>query len=134
MIALVLLAASLQPAWDAIPTPEGWVPCDRRPVPRDACFDPHLYLLGRYYPHDAWMHHQQGIVAYRVQVDRWGNGFDCRITRSSGFASIDIRTCQILRRVVVYNPARDANGRAVAGVATGRILWHDPRLPPLPAD
>lgn len=134
MIALVLLAAAMQPPLDAVPTPPDWVPCDSRPVPRDPCYDPHIFLLGRYYPHDAAMHHQQGIVAYRVQVDRWGNGFDCRISRSSGVASLDIRTCQVLRRVVVYNPARDANGRAVAGVITGTIRWHDSRLPPLPAD
>ena len=70
---------------------------------------------------------QHGLVGYRVRVDRYGNVINCRVTRSSGFPILDGRTCRILRERVVYNPARDARGRAIAGTDEGTVRWVHPR-------
>jgi TonB family protein len=132
MIGLALVLASMQTGYFAAEAPP-FVPCNRRPVPRGPCVNLANLFGNAAYPNDAWARGQQGDVSFRVEVDSYGNVTRCWVTRSSGVPSLDSRTCVYLRRFVVYNAARDANGRAVGGTDEGTVEWRHPRPRPAAA-
>jgi protein TonB len=129
MIGLALVLAALQPA---APAPPPFMPCARRPVPRDPCVNLAALMRRAYYPADAWNRGQQGDVSFRVEVDPYGNVTRCWIKASSGVPSLDARTCVLLRHHIVFNAARDAGGRAVTGTTRATFHWRHPR--PRPAN
>lgn len=129
MIGLALVLAALQPA-AAASAPPPFVPCARRPVPRDPCVNLAGLMRRAYYPREAWARGQQGDVSFRVEVDPYGNVTRCWITRSSGVPSLDSHTCMLLRGHIVFNAARDAGGRAVTGTLEETFKYRHPRLRP----
>ncbi|HVQ09354.1 MAG TPA: TonB family protein [Allosphingosinicella sp.] len=129
MIGLALVLAAIQPAGAPAEAP-AFVPCNRRPVPRAPCVNLAVLFGNAAYPSDSWARGEQGDVSFRVEVDSYGNVTRCWITRSSGYRSLDARTCVYLRRFVVYNAARDANGRAIGGTDEGTVHWRHPRPRP----
>ena len=71
------------------------------------------------------------LVRYTVGVD--GRPSGCTITQSSGNADLDETTCRLIEQRFRYEPARDAEGRAIPDVQTGRhIWWTEPKRPHYP--
>lgn len=76
------------------------------------------------YPADAQRNGEEGTVQAELSIDRHGAVAGCRILRSSGHASLDSATCNILRRRARFSPARDVNGDAVPStLTTPPVVW-----------
>jgi TonB family protein len=103
--------------------------CARRPVPRNPCADlrPIFEHPGNY-PYEAARRDEQGVVYYRVDVGVNGRVTACEITRTSGSQKLDEGTCAVFRQRMIYDPARDAQGRPVPGEDRGHVTWHLPGL------
>jgi TonB family protein len=65
----------------------------------------------------------QGTVGIRVTVDTTGRVSDCSIAHSSGFKTLDAETCEVVQHKARFAPAKDEQGRPVAGVLYGEIAW-----------
>lgn len=81
------------------------------------------------YPKAAIDAEEQGTVGFAVAVGSDGKATGCRVTRSSGSTTLDQATCRIVLERAKFQPARDQQGKAVADLVKGRIMW---RLPPPP--
>ena len=75
------------------------------------------------YPAAAIRAGEEGTVGYRLEIAPNGRVTACTIARSSGSAALDSTTCRILRARARFTPARDAQGRPVAGRFDGRFTW-----------
>ena len=84
------------------------------------------------YPADAIRKEQQGLVSYRATVGIDGRVSQCEIVVSSGSASLDKATCQIIQRRARFSPARDQQGAPVEDHFDGRIRWVLPDPDPTP--
>lgn len=82
------------------------------------------------YPMSALARGAEGVVRFELEIDPDGRVSKCNVTASSGDAALDTTTCAILLGRAQYRPARDAEGRAVAGSDRGSVTWRLP--PPLP--
>lgn len=86
------------------------------------------WLTGDDYPGPALRAREQGNVGFRLEVDEIGRVTGCSIWLSSGSAALDAATCSLMTRRGRFNPARDADGKAMPGVFVHGIRW---TLPPL---
>lgn len=94
---------------------------------------PGTWISQEDYPAAAIRANAEGFVAYRLQVDAAGRPNGCSVTQGSGNADLDAATCALLTRRGRFEPARDANGQAVAGTYTSRVRWDlRGRLRPVP--
>ena len=87
------------------------------------------------YPAAALRAEEEGIVTFRMAIDREGSVVGCAITSSSGSASLDSTTCRLIRARAKFRPARNAKGKKTADVMYGRIWWRfpeEPATPPVP--
>ena len=86
------------------------------------------------YPADALRNGEQGTVAVLLGIDTQGKVSGCVVTASSGSASLDDATCRLLYTRARFTPARNSQGRAVAGTSPQKIRWAlpAPELPPRP--
>lgn len=109
-----VLPPAPQPAGMALATP----PTPRAPIPR--------YISPMDYPDAALRARQQGRVAVRLGVSAEGRVTDCTVTASSRSAVLDASTCRILFSRVRFEPARDAQGIAVAGTFETFVDWSLP--------
>ena len=75
------------------------------------------------YPADALAKSEQGTVRFKVSVASSGRVSNCVITGSSGSASLDARTCDIMRTRSLFIPARDAAGRAIDADVESSVTW-----------
>ena len=75
------------------------------------------------YPRSAFEAGIGGTVLMRFTVGVTGRVTDCRVTRSSGNAELDGTTCRLILKRFRYRPARNAQGRPVAAVVTGKQQW-----------
>lgn len=75
------------------------------------------------YPIGARMAGIEGLVAVQFTVQPEGRVTGCRILKSSGSAELDGTTCRLIERRFRYRPARDAQGRPIAEVATTSFTW-----------
>jgi TonB family protein len=100
---------------------EGSVP-DRAQLP--AKVDLRTLFSADDYPADAQRNGEEGTVQARLAVNAQGRVTGCAIMRSSGHASLDHVTCDILQRRALFAPAHDANGKAVRdSVVTPLVVW-----------
>ncbi len=67
-----------------------------------------------------------GTVGFRVSVGASGKVENCSVTRSSGYSAIDQATCQLVSKRARFNPAKNSQGRAVAGTYSATVLWQIP--------
>jgi protein TonB len=81
------------------------------------------YISIQDYPSAALLARQQGRVGVRLGVSAAGRVTDCTVTLSSGAAILDASTCRLLRSRVRFDPARDAQGAAVAGTYSTHVDW-----------
>jgi periplasmic protein TonB len=78
------------------------------------------------YPPSALRNEEQGTTAVRLTVGPDGRVSDCTITSSSGSATLDNATCNILKRRARFNPAKDQAGNPISDSTTARIRWEVP--------
>ena len=88
------------------------------------------------YPETAWRRGIQGTTGFRLEISPDGRVTNCVVTSSSGDPALDSATCSVLLSRAEYSPARDAEGRAIAGTDSGRVTWRlpepEPEEPPQP--
>jgi TonB family protein len=75
------------------------------------------------YPRGSLADNEQGIVHYRVKIDRRGVANECEVTRSSGHERLDNATCDLLMSRARFTPSRDSRGRASRSTFNGRVIW-----------
>jgi len=81
------------------------------------------YLGPANYPPLALRNKEQGRVVAALRVDARGHVTACDVRQSSGSWSLDMETCRIARERIIFTPARDAQGRAVAGDYILPVRW-----------
>jgi protein TonB len=59
----------------------------------------------------------------RIAVTANGRVSACSVTQSSGSALLDATTCRLAQRRFRYEPARDAQGKAVPDVVEDGQRW-----------
>jgi TonB family protein len=84
-------------------------------------------FLWKYYPQGAMKRGEQGKVAFRLTIEPTGTIGTCDVTESSGFATLDKETCEIMALYARVSPVRNSDGRAIRAQQNGFIVW---RLPP----
>lgn len=67
-----------------------------------------------------------GTVGFRVSVGAGGKVENCSVTKSSGVSALDQATCQLVSQRARFDPAKNDQGRAVAGSYTGAVRWQIP--------
>ena len=84
------------------------------------------------YPISAARAGETGTVGFELAVDDAGNVTECRVTRSSGSALLDERTCAILQMRAKFHPADTASGAAGRRHFASAVRWTLPRdkVPP----
>lgn len=78
------------------------------------------------YPAAAIRAEQQGTVGFTLSVDAEGRPSDCVVTRTSGVALLDETACSLMMRRARFEPARDAEGKAIAARWSSRFRWELP--------
>lgn len=114
---LVLLLGAQTPA-AAVPPPAA-PPAAPRP-PTDW---PFRLITPDDYPAGALRGEQEGRVGYHLDIGADGRVTQCRVTRTSGSAALDVRTCQLARIRARFTPARDSTGNAVPDTRDGEVTW-----------
>lgn len=75
------------------------------------------------YPAAALRAGMEGETFAGFTVGADGRVSNCHIRASSGHALLDAHSCALITRRYVFEPARDAAGRAVAAHLAQRINW-----------
>jgi len=63
---------------------------------------------------------------FHLSIATDGRVTDCRAHESSGIAALDDFTCRLILQRFRYDPARDAQGRPVPGIAGWQQRWYTP--------
>lgn len=78
------------------------------------------------YPAAAMARGEEGRVTVELRVGPNGRVTACAIVASSGSAALDEATCRIAHARLIFHPARDAAGRAIAGAVRFSTSWSMP--------
>ncbi len=111
--------APMTPAPPAPPAPVAAPPAPVPPPPPSLAVkgspkgSPSSWFTNDDYPADARRAQAAGRVAVMLSVDASGRVADCRVTASSGNASLDAQTCNLAKRRGRFNPAKDSAGNAM---------------------
>lgn len=117
------VALLLQGGFDTIPAEAAQIVAPAHPRG-----DPQTLIGGKDYPASALRAGEQGTVRYVLRIGADGRVHGCRVTRSSGSASLDSATCRIMTARGRFTPARDSNGNPVPSEEVQAVAWS------LPAD
>ena len=80
-------------------------------------------IRDRDYPRDASRAKAGGEVEVRFTIEASGRVSGCRVSRSSGDASLDKTTCALIEERFRFKPATDAAGEAIASQYGWRQRW-----------
>lgn len=80
-------------------------------------------ITDRDYPRDASRAKIGGVVETRFTIQPTGRITGCRVTRSSGDASLDATTCRLIEERFRFKPATNAAGDAIASQYGWRQSW-----------
>lgn len=80
-------------------------------------------IRDRDYPREASRARSGGEVEVRFTIEASGRVSGCRITRSSGDASLDRTTCELIEQRFRFKPATNAAGEAIASQYGWRQRW-----------
>jgi TonB family protein len=83
-------------------------------------------FLSRHYPARALASGEEGQVGFSVDITAEGRIEQCRITQSSGYATLDRETCDFIVQYARFGAARDIEGKAYASTKNGLINWKLP--------
>ena len=84
---------------------------------------PGAWVTANDYPAAALRAELQGVTTFRAYVGPNGLVTHCSILESSGSRDLDSATCELVSRRARFTPARDGQGKAIAGSYTNRIRW-----------
>lgn len=109
------------------PFPPGFTyPSSPRPL-----LNPGYWVTTDDYPVAAMRADEQGTTAFVLAIDQLGKVSKCEIAESSGSATLDAATCELITRRARFIPARDAAGKPTAGSYASRVRWVLPEPDPL---
>jgi TonB family protein len=74
------------------------------------------------YPQAALRNDAEGLVVFRLLIDATGKPVQCAILASSGSVALDSGTCALANQMR-FEPARDAEGKAVPSSYGTRVFW-----------
>lgn len=80
-------------------------------------------IRDRDYPRDASRQRAGGEVEVRFTIEANGRVTGCRVTKSSGNAALDRRTCELIEARFRFKPATNAAGDAIASPYGWRQRW-----------
>lgn len=80
-------------------------------------------IRDRDYPKDASRARVGGEVEVRFTIEASGRVTGCRVTRSSGDASLDATTCRLIEERFRFKPATNGAGQPVASPYGWRQSW-----------
>lgn len=89
-------------------------------TPRGA---PSSWVSNQDYPMALMRAHATGVAGFTLEVDAAGRVSNCRITATSGWPTLDLLTCSLMRRRARFNPARDASGAGIPSIWSSRFNW-----------
>lgn len=69
----------------------------------------------------------EGTTTFLLTIGADGATTGCRVVGSSGFSSLDARTCELMLSRSAFHPAKDAEGRAVPSFYMNKVRWQVPR-------
>jgi len=75
------------------------------------------------YPGDAMSRREQGMSGVRFWVGTDGRVSDCQVVESSGSATLDKKTCEIVVQRFRFKPAMTRDGAAVRSLSFFRLRW-----------
>lgn len=67
-----------------------------------------------------------GTARFTLSIDARGKVTGCTITRSTGHATLDTATCDLVTKRARFDAARDGNGKPVAGTYSNAVTWRIP--------
>ena len=70
------------------------------------------------YPAESRLRGEEGRVVITLDIDEQGVPTKCRIAESSGYPSLDAKTCELALVRGLFKPARDPSGKAIASSFT----------------
>lgn len=88
--------------------------------------NPGTWAMPNDYPDTALREGAKGTVVFNLNIDEQGKVTDCKVLKSSGHASLDDRTCDLMRVRAKFKPARDEDGNAIAGIYSTKVFWDLP--------
>lgn len=138
MFALLLGLAAMAPTVIRPPAPPVQMALPAPPVQITPTLSPHdpgsvvRLFSADDYPMEAIRREEQGTVSYRATVGTDGRVSTCDVTASSGSASLDAATCNIIQRRARFRAARDQHGKRTEDQFSGRIRWVLPEAEPTP--
>ena len=74
------------------------------------------------YPAESLKAGEQGVVGFRVKIDRRGRASECEIVQSSGFNRLDRATCALLMEKAQFTPSAGRKGSRRSS-HEGRVRW-----------
>lgn len=95
----------------------------REPAGARARADLVSYVRPTDYPAEAQIAGQSGLVEFEIDISPEGRVVNCRVMRSSAGDMLNLRTCHIMLIRARFEPARDAQGRAVPDTVRSSINW-----------
>ncbi|WP_156420380.1 energy transducer TonB, partial [Sphingopyxis sp. H073] len=75
------------------------------------------------YPREASRARVGGEVEVRFTIEATGRVTGCRVSRSSGDASLDATTCRLIEERFRFKPATNAAGEAIRSPYGWRQTW-----------
>ena len=82
------------------------------------------------YPPDAIRANASGTTVVSFDIGPDGRVGECGIAKTSGSASLDDKSCALIRERFTFKPARGPNGLPTSETRTQRITWRLPEGPP----
>lgn len=101
----------------------GAAPSPKVPSPAVPKESPGLWITAGDYPAEALRNDYEGVVGFRILVGADGLPTGCELTRSSGYPSLDERTCERLMLRARFDPALDPSGKPTTGTYANSIRW-----------
>ena len=86
------------------------------------------------YPSRAVREGREGNTEIRLDVNRWGGVSDCTVTKSSGHADLDEKTCNSAAYKARFWPATDSESKPTKGSYITYVRWQIPKAVPAKAD
>ena len=86
---------------------------------------PNSALMAQYYPRESLAQGEEGIVGFKIEIDRDARIESCAVTKSSGYPRLDAATCDLLVAHAHFSPAK-SDGDRVASAKVGQLVWKLP--------
>jgi protein TonB len=104
------------------PPPERFPPTLSRPIGQ-----PGLWVTANDYPSADLRAEHEGTTRFQLSIGADGRVQSCKITVSSGFATLDAAACANIRKRGRFAAATDAMGARVASTYSSAVRWTIPK-------